>query len=400
MNETKGFCMKRLARNTAKSLVICLYRIMNGILPVKDNRIVFSSSLGKSYSGNPKALYKRLVSDGLDSKYECIWFYESTPYDIEGKHIQVRYRGLKYLFYMATAKIWIFDARQPEFLRKKSRVVYIQTWHGTPLKKLGLDIDNMFMAGETGIEAYHESFRRNSSTWDYLISQNPFSTQVFRRAFDFKGKMLETGYPRNDILFEFNTEEHIADLKRSLGLPADKKIMLYAPTWRDDEGAGIGSYHYSNALDIDMMKDAFEDEAVLIIKYHYLVKDDINWSDYKDFVYIFDQSVDIAGLYLVSDMLITDYSSVMFDYSLLKKPMYFYCYDLEHYKNVLRGFYFDFENSSPGPLSVTTEELIEDIRAERSKDYEEAYRDFCQMYDPWDDGNASHKVLSEVLDNA
>lgn len=389
--------IKKLVRGIAKGLVVSIYRVMNAILPLKKNRIVFSSSLGKSYAGNPKAIYERLVSEGLDINYECIWFYESKPYDIPGHNIQVKYRGIRYLFYMATASFWIFDARQPEFLRKRYRVDYIQTWHGTPLKKLGLDMDNVFMAGETGIEAYHESFRCNAATWDYLISQNPFSTEVFRRAFDFKGEMLETGYPRNDVLFSNNTKEHIMRIKEELGLPVDKKIMLYAPTWRDDEASGIGRYRFSVALDINMMREAFEGEAVLIVKYHYLVNDDIDWSEYEGFVYMFDQSVDISSLYLVSDMLITDYSSVMFDYSLLNRPMYFYCYDIEKYKNTLRGFYFDFEADSPGPISTTTERLIDDIKSCKHDNYSDRYNKFVELYNPWDDGNASYRVLTRLL---
>ncbi len=387
----------RSARQAAKAMAVTLYRVFNSILPVRGKRIVFSSSLGKSYSGNPRAIYERMVSEGLDKKYDCIWFYESEPYDIDGCNKQVKYGRIRYLYYMATAKFWIFDARQPEFLRKRDRVVYLQTWHGTPLKKLGLDMDNVFMAGETDIDSYHDSFRRNAATWDYLISQNPFSSEVFRRAFAFSGKMLETGYPRNDVLFEGNSQYNIINIKEQLGLPADKKIILYAPTWRDDEASGIGRYRFSSALDIDSLKEEFEGDMVLVIKYHYLVNDNTDWSAYKGFVYMFDQSVDIASLYIVSDMLVTDYSSVMFDYSLLGKPMYFYCYDLERYKNELRGFYFDFENSAPGPISTTTDELIEDIKQCREQEYVDRYDAFARMYNPWDDGNASHKVIKEVL---
>lgn len=389
----------RYARKAVKSMIIMVYRVFNRVLPLKDNRIVFSSSLGKSYSGNPKAIYEKLVSEGLDKNYECIWFYEDNPYDIEGCNKQVKYGRLRYLYYMATAKFWIFDARQPEFLRKRNRVLYLQTWHGTPLKKLGLDMDNVYMAGETDIDSYHESFRRNAATWDYLISQNPFSSEVFKRAFDFKGKMLETGYPRNDVLFEGNSQYNLINIKKELGLPADKKIVLYAPTWRDDEATGIGKYRFSNALDIDRFKEAFADEMVIIIKYHYLVNDNVDWSAYKGFVYMFDQSVDIASLYMVSDILITDYSSVMFDYSLLGKPMYFYCYDLERYKNKLRGFYFDFENEAPGPISTSTDELIEDIRNHNDINYRDKYEAFSYKYNPWDDGNASKKVITELLGN-
>ena len=112
---------------------------------------------------------------------------------------------------------------------------------------------------------------------------------------------------------------------------------------------------------------------------------------------MFDQSVDISSLYLVSDMLITDYSSVMFDYSLLNRPMYFYCYDIEKYKNTLRGFYFDFEADSPGPISTTTERLIDDIKSCKHDNYSDRYNKFVELYNPWDDGNASYRVLTRLL---
>lgn len=389
--------VKQYIRKIVKSSAIACYNVMNRLFCVNNKRIVFSGSLGKSYSGNPRAIYELLVDSGLDKKFDCVWFYESTRYDIRGRHKQVRYGRFSYLFYMATAGFWIFDARQPKFLRKRSRVIYLQTWHGTPLKKLGLDMDAMFMAGETDIDSYKESFKRNAQNWDYLISQNEFSSQIFKRAFGFKGTMLETGYPRNDILFKGNNQQYIESLKRQLGLPEDKRVFLYAPTWRDDEASGIGRYHFSNALDIDKMRTVFNRKAVLIIKYHYLVKDNIDWTPYKDFVYVYTQDVDISQLYLVSDILITDYSSAMFDYSLLKRPMYFYCYDLEKYKDVLRGFYFDFEKSAPGPISGTTDELIADITELRDKDYIMNYNNFIEKYNPWDDGQASKNVIKSIF---
>lgn len=389
--------IKMFFRKVLKTACIVFYRVINVVLPLKKNRIVIASSLGKSYSGNPKALYETIVSHGLDKVYECIWFYEKKRFDIPGNNIQVKYGRLKYLYYMATASFWIFDARCPMFIKKRKNVSYLQTWHGTPLKKLALDMDNVYMAGERSIEEYKENFRKNAASWDYLISQNPFSTEVFRRAFCYKGEVLETGYPRNDVLFRKNNDKDIEEIKRSIDIPADKKVILYAPTWRDDEASGIGKYHFSTALNVGKMYEAFGKDMVMIIKYHYLVEDNTDWSVYGDFVYVFDQSIDISQLYLVSDILITDYSSVMFDYSLLGRPMYFYCYDIEKYKNILRGFYFDFENMSPGPISKTTEELIEDIESERHMKYEEKYNEFRQMYNPWDCADSSAMVLRRLL---
>lgn len=390
--------LKKLFRNTLKASCILLYRLMNTFFPVKRDRIVIASSLGKSYSGNPKALYETIILHGFDKVYECIWFYKKDRFDIPGDCIQVRYGRLKYLYYMATAGYWIFDARAPKFMKKRKQVRYLQTWHGTPLKKLALDMDSMYMAGERSIEEYKREFRKNVSSWDYLISQNPFSTEVFKRAFDFKGEILETGYPRNDVLFKKNNREDILKIKTELNIPADKRVMLYAPTWRDDEASGIGRYRFASALDMDKMYSAFGRDTVMIIKFHYLVEDNTDWSAYGDFVHVFDQSVDISYLYLVSDILITDYSSVMFDYSILNRPMYFYCYDIDKYKNVLRGFYFDFENMSPGPISETTDELIRDIEVDRHTEYEQKYKRFRQTYNPWDCADSSEKILAEFFD--
>ena len=171
---------------------------------------------------------------------------------------------------------------------------------------------------------------------------------------------------------------------------------MYAPTWLDDDSNSPGHYNFTTALDINAMKKAFSDDAVLVVKYHYLVSDKTDWSVYGGFVRAFDESKDISDIYLVSDILITDYSSVMFDYSLLKRPMYFYCYDLERYKNILRGFYFDFENEAPGPISLTTTDLINDIKGHRHEEYKDKYDAFTEKYNPWDDGCASQKVVEYI----
>lgn len=381
---------------TAKNAVILVYRIMCLIFPVKENRVVFDSNLGKSYAGNPKYIYEYLVSRGYDMKWDIIWFYEMEKYSIPGMSRQVQYGRFRYLYYMATAKIWVFDSRQPEFLVRRSGTYYIQTWHGTPLKKLALDMEDVFMAGESDIDTYKKHFARNVHTWDYLISQNPFSSVTFRRAFDFRKEMLEIGYPRNDILFRENTEEANIRYRRNLGLPLDKKIILYAPTFRDDEFSDDEKYEFQPQISFDRLREELQDEYVMIVKYHYLIMDAVDWRPYQGFIYHFDQSWDIAELFLVSDMLITDYSSVMFDYSILKRPIFFFAYDFYKYKNELRGFYFSYRKEMPGPISTTTDELICDIKNYDPEKYRERYQAFHDKYNSVDDGNAAGRVLELI----
>lgn len=389
--------MKKKIRTLIKSMTIMLYRCMVKILPVKKDIILFESNLGRNYTGNPRAIYEEIVRQGLDKQYECVWLFENPRKKIKGNAKIVKRARLQYLYYMAVAKVWVFDCRQPEFLIKRKETSYIQTWHGTPLKKLALDMEQIDSVVSSSIDEYHEQFRKNTATWDYLISQNHFSTETFRRCFDFEGKpIFEVGYPRNDVLFKHNNERDINRLKEKYNIPKDKKVILYAPTWRDNEFYVQGVYKFVSPLDFKKAQKELGDEYVFLVKYHYLVSDKIDWSEYEGFVYSFNEKVDISRLYLIADMMITDYSSVMFDYSLLKRPMFFFAYDLENYENNLRGFYFDFLKEAPGPISKTTDQLISDIKSYDEKEWEEKYSQFSQKYNSADDGKASAKIVEKI----
>ena len=378
--------------------MIVVYSVLTHIVPLKKNLIIFQSNNGKNYTGNPRYIYENMVKRGLDKEYECVWFFLDTDTVIPGNGKKIRSNYFAFFYYLMRAKFWVFDSRQPRFMVKKKKTIFIQTWHGTPLKKLALDMDRMNMAGNQNIDTYHASFRNACADWDYLVSQNRFSTNIFRSCFDFKNRpMLEIGYPRNDVLFEKNNENDINELKKQLGLPLDKKIILYAPTWRDNDFHKKGVYKFSTQIDFDRMQQEFSDDYCMIVKYHYLVSENIDWSPYKGFVYTFDETKDIAWLYLVSDILITDYSSVMFDYSLLNRPMLFFAYDLEEYKNNLRGFYFDFINEIPGPISQDTETLIHDLKNYDETQWESKYQQYHEKFNGVDDGTASEQIVDLII---
>jgi CDP-glycerol glycerophosphotransferase len=394
----KSFVIKLIkkVRKKCKPLVIKGYQSACKLLPLKKDIILFESNLGRNYTGNPRAIYEEMVRQGLDKKYRCYFILENPNTPLPGTAKAVKRTRIFYFYLFAIAGIWVCDTRLPKYIIKKPGCTYIQTWHGTPLKKLALDMDTVFMAGEKGIDNYKKNFYDNAQTWDYLISQNRFSTEIFRRAFAFGKEMLEIGYPRNDVLFAKNNDADIMELKNQLGLPLDKKIILYAPTWRDNEYYGKGKYKFNPPLDFGELQNRLSDEYVMIVKYHYLVMDQVDWTPYKDFVYSCDLSFDIADLYLVSDMMITDYSSVMFDYSLLKRPMLFFCYDLEQYKDTLRGFYFDFLAEAPGPVTLTTEELITAIRGYDPVIYSQKQEAFYNKYNHADNGTASKRVVELI----
>ena len=153
-------------------------------------------------------------------------------------------------------------------------------------------------------------------------------------------------------------------------------------------------------MDFDAMAKELSDDYVLIVKFHYLVKENIDWTKYNDFIIECDADWDIQELYLISDMMITDYSSVMFDYSILKRPMIFFTYDLENYKNKLRDFYFDMFEEVPGPICETNDEMIYFIKNYTEKGYMsefgEKYQKWSEKFNTFDDGKASKKIIELI----
>lgn len=392
--------IKNIAKDIAKYSARGLYVLGSYIIPADEKTILFESGNGRNYSGNPRYIYEEILNQGLDNEFKCVWSLIDTNTEVSGNPIKVKRSYFKFLYYTLRSGAWVFDARHLYYLRKNKKTKYIQTWHGTPLKKLALDMEYMDMSGSQDIEKYHQEFIGNSLLWQYLISQNPFSSEIFRRAFNFNGKMLEIGYPRNDILINRNNDKDIDEIKTRFNIPKDKKIILYAPTWRDNEYHDNNEYKFATEMDFGKMHDELSDEYVLIVKFHYLVKENIDWSKYNNFVIECDAEWDIQELYLISDMMITDYSSVMFDYSILKRPMIFFAYDLDNYKNNLRGFYFDMFEEVPGPICQSNEEMIDFIKNYSKESYEsefgEKYMKWNDKFNPFDDGNASKKVIDLI----
>jgi len=192
-------------------------------------------------------------------------------------------------------------------------------------------------------------------------------------------------------------------LKIEAGLPLDKKIVLYAPTWRDNDYYDIGRYKFKIQLDMDKLQKQLGDEYIILFRFHYLVAENLDLSPFKGFAYDFSRYEDIRNLYLMADLLITDYSSVFFDFAILKKPILFYVYDIETYRDQLRGFYFDFEEKAPGPLVKTTDEVIDAIRTLSSSSLPSVststYEEFQRQFTSLEDGHATERVVSKVFTN-
>ena len=218
--------IKDIIYNIAKYSARFLYYLGACILRPNDNIVLFESSNGRNYTGNPRYVYEEILNQGLDKELKCVWvFMHPEKENIPGNAIKVKRSFFKFLYYAIVSGSWVFDSRHLYYLKRNKKTKYIQTWHGTPLKKLGLDMDYIDMSGNKDIKKYHDEFTKNSAEWQYLISQNSYSTEIFKRAFAFKGEMLEIGYPRNDILVNNNNAEYIDKIKTKFNIPKNKIIQ-------------------------------------------------------------------------------------------------------------------------------------------------------------------------------
>ena len=385
--------VKMIKNPRVRNKTITLY-VFNK-MKLKENWVVFESFMGRNCSGQPKYVYKYL-QEAYGDKYKCIWVVDRKGVEIPGKHKTCKRFSLKYYYYMNRSKYWVNNMRQPLSIPRREETVMLATWHGTPLKRLVFDMDDVHSANPR----YKDIVFKQTRAWDYLLSDNPFSTERFQSCFRFeKEKILEYGYPANDTMYAPDREEQAAKIKEKLGIPKDKKVILYAPTWRDDQFYEAGQYGFELDLDVNRLQEEFGDEYVLLLRLHYFIVDQLDLSKYGDFTVDGSSYDDITDLYLISDMLITDYSSVFFDYANLKRPVLYYTYDLDKYRDVLRGFYLDMEKDLPGPLLLTNDEVVDAIKnidkiKEQYKDrYEEFYNRFCCV----DDGHAAQRVVEKVF---
>lgn len=366
-------------------------------MPLRRDWVFIESFFGKSYSDSPKYLYEYLQKTRGD-KYRYIWVLnkKSPALAKSGKHTRVKMNSLRYVYYASRCGYRIFNVRQPAWNTKRVGVVFLETWHGTPLKKLAFDMDDITSASQS----HKTLFYKHGREWNYLISANRFSTDVFERAFVFdRNKILEYGYPRNDILYAENRDEIAAEVKQELGIPEGKRVILYAPTWRDNQFYDRGKYKFTLALDLGRLQKEFGGDSVILLRTHYYIADILDLTEYEGFVYNGSQYEDVSRLYLASDICITDYSSVFFDFANLKRPILFFAYDFDEYADEIRGMYMDMEKELPGPILRTNDAVVdalqnmEAITETYKARYEEFYERFCSV----DDGHASERVIEKVF---
>ncbi len=409
--------MKKLITKIAKDSMLLrksirrcayLYRLfrykLRGFGKKVDNKlIVFSSFTGEKYADSPRAIYEYMLGSDDYRDYKFVWCFtdpEKHSFLLENRNTTiVKQASKEFEIVFATAKYWVCNHRVSLHRYPRREQVFIQTWHGTPLKRLGFDIEKSNNENYTLAEQ-NKQYLTDAKKFSYLLSPSAFASEKFISAFalDRLGKrdiIVEEGYPRNDFLFNY-TADDVSRIRRELGLPNGKKVILYAPTWRDNQHTANEGYTYKTEVDFDRLREALGDEYVILFRAHYFISNSFDFEKYDGFVYDVSKLDDINGLYIVSDMLITDYSSVFFDFAILKRPIIYYMYDFDLYKNEMRGFYIDL-SELPGEIVKDESSLIDEIRAVDSFKYDERYKRFNEKYNYLDDGRASERVVKKII---
>lgn len=357
---------------------------------IQPHTVIFESFMGKKYACSPKAFYEAMMKEEKYVSWEKVWaFREPGKYRFLEENPRtkvVKYRSREYYQAYGSGKYWITNSRLPRELSPKKGQEYIQCWHGTPLKKLGYDLEQ-YAEKEGSLQEVRENYIQETKRVTHMPSPSPFYSEKMCSAFHLRemGKeevLLEMGYPRNDALYrEMGKERGI--YKEKLGIPRDKKVILYAPTWRENQHIPGEGYSYSLQVDFQRWKQELGEEYVILFRAHYFISNQYDFEPYGDFIKNVSDIDDVNELYLAADILITDYSSVFFDFANLERPILFYMYDYESYKHELRDFYLDI-HILPGPVVKTQEELLKNIKNIHHvvDKYEEKYIEFNRIFNP------------------
>ncbi len=355
--------------------------------------VVYSSFDGRQYSDSPRAIHRELVR--RDAPLEHLWVVKDAMFEVPEGAIAVREGSREHYEAMAQSRYVVTNDFFPDWFSRRENQVCLQTWHGTPLKRLHHEVAE----ARSTLRQVRRQWDHQIGNWQYVLSPNAFTSGVLQRAFAIEGEMLETGYPRTDILASPSRDAIAAGVRRRLGLPDNARIVLYAPTYRDHVVDKRSRFRLDPKFDVGALSSAAGDDTIILFRGHpYItgapqlepggrVRDVSAWQDGTE-------------LLLVADALVTDYSSVMFDFANTGKPMLFYTYDREVFQERIRGFYLDLETTVPGPLLASAAELgdaLQDLDGVRAR-YADRYAEFASTFCPFDDGRASERVVDAVFE--
>lgn len=336
------------------SLILNTYRIVFstffrfiGLFIKTDEKLILFNANSKRYNDSPKAIYEYMVKKSLDKQYNIFWAFDKiNKYEVIGKHKEVKIDTLKYFITALKAKYWVASVNIERGLSfKKNKTIFLNTWHGIAINKMGNDVSN-----------------RTDFDWsktNFICFSNDEEIEIYKKAFNAKKEnMIACGLARNDELYNV-TKEEISLIKNKLNIPENKKIILYAPTWRDSEDVGK-NYSLKPPINWSFWQKELKDDYIILLRTHpYTTK--LMDVEFNDFIRDYSNYPKINDLLKISDILISDYSSIFFDYCILERPIFCFGYDYDIYKEK-RGFYYDLNEELPNGVIKKEEELLSKIK--------------------------------------
>ncbi|MEU5215997.1 CDP-glycerol glycerophosphotransferase family protein [Streptomyces sp. NPDC020807] len=361
-------------------------------LPRKRSLAVFEAMEGRGYADSPRYIYEELKRRNLP--IDVVWSYSGDRSSFPKDVTLVRRGSFAYGRALARASYWVDSHNLPYLYRKPKGTRYLQTWHGQTFKAMGFDVPSL--RGASDIEKGR--FRAAVGRWDALVCPSAEFERTFVPAFEVSADLIRSGYPRNDVLVRWAEPEQqarAAAVRESLKIPADKKVLLYAPTFRD----AARRTGQSVRVDLAALAPHLRDEWVVVVRTHPYDRFTIT-PELGHFLRDGSAFADINDLMLASDAVLTDYSSLMFDYANTGRPILLYTDDYEAYRGGDRGTYYDLEDIAPGPMLTTTEDLaaavrdLEGVRARHAQRYER----FQEMFCSYETGHASKMVVDAFFE--
>lgn len=365
-----------------KQILFFIFRVV----PIDNNKIVFSNFINKGYGDNPKYITEEIIRQNL--KYKLVWLVGDTDDNNFPSEIKlVKAESIKGIYEMSTAKVWIDNVRKLEYVRKRKKQYYVQTWHG------GLGIKTCEKDAEDKLSPnYIKTAKRDSKMIDICISNGNHISNIYKNSFWYDGEVLVSGSPRNDIFFVKDNNILKTMIKEQFEIDSDTRIALYAPTFRNTTNTEIYKLDYSKC--ISALNKRFGGKWVFLVRLHPNVSDRAGEIKYDDNIYNASDYDDMQELLVASDILITDYSSSMFDFSLKKSPCFLYMPDLNEYKED-RSLYFRLDDL-PFPMGYDNNKLIESILSFDENIYIKKVDDFLTLQGIIENGTASKRVVEKI----
>lgn len=350
-------------------------------LSLHPTKVVFCVFNGNGYGDNPKYIAEEILRQRLD--YNLVWLLRkdilSGDYSLPSGIRPVRIDSIRAIYELATAQVWVDNHLKPQYIRKRKGQFYIQTSHGLPcLKRLEF-------------EDYIELCKIEAKKIDLYLSNSLWSSSVIRKDLWYKGDILESGNPRNDVFF--NTDFGLYDkVRKQFNIGAAQKVILYAPTWRPHYD--LDNYTFNIDMCLEALRQRFGGDWVLMIRHHPAVRDrsiGISGSEHIVDASLYD---DMQELLAVVDVVVTDYSSLMFDFAIRRLPVFLFTPDIDAYRTE-RGLYFD-EDELPFSLARNNVQLANIITEFDEYSYIEQVNNFFDSIESRDGGNASKTVVNRM----